>query len=82
MLTSIDSASRKLDHLVDHLDAVVQENRQPLHDFSQNGLNQVSQVLVEARAVIANINRITDDIQRDPTRFLFGGEHRPGYQPR
>jgi phospholipid/cholesterol/gamma-HCH transport system substrate-binding protein len=82
MLASIDSASRKLDHLVDHLDAVVQENRQPLHDFSQNGLNQVSQVLVEARAVIANINRITDDIQRDPTRFLFGGEHRPGYQPR
>jgi phospholipid/cholesterol/gamma-HCH transport system substrate-binding protein len=82
MLASIDSASRKLDRLVDHLDAVVQENRQPLRDFSQNGLNQVSQVLVEARAVIANINRITDDIQRDPTRFLFGGEHRPGYQPR
>ena len=82
MLASIDSASRKLDRLVDHLDAVVQENRQPLREFSQNGLNQVSQVLVEARAVIANINRITDDIQRDPTRFLFGGERREGYQPR
>jgi phospholipid/cholesterol/gamma-HCH transport system substrate-binding protein len=82
MLATIDSASRKLDRLVDHLDAVVQENRQPLHDFSQNGLNQVSQVLVEARAVIANINRITDDIQRDPTRFLFGGDRREGYQPR
>ena len=82
MLASIDSASRKLDRLVDHLDAMVQENRQPLRDFSQNSLNQVSQVLVEARAVIANINRITDDIQRDPTRFLFGGERREGYQPR
>jgi phospholipid/cholesterol/gamma-HCH transport system substrate-binding protein len=82
MLASIDSTSRKLDHLVDHLDAMVQENRPPLRDFSQNGLNQVSQLMVEARAVIANLNRITDDIQRDPTRFLFGGEHRPGYQPR
>ena len=82
MLASIDSASRKLDRLVDHLDAMVQENRQPLRDFSQNSLNQVSQVLVEARAVIANINRITDDIQRAPTRFLFGGERREGYQPR
>ena len=82
MLASIDSASRKLDRLVDHLDALVQENRQPVRDFSQNGLNQLSQLLVEARAVIANLNRITDDIQRDPTRFLFGGDRREGYQPR
>ena len=82
MLASIDSTTRKLDRLVDHLDAVVQENRQPLRDFSQNGLNQASQLLVEARAVIANLNRITDDIQRDPTRFLFGGDRREGYQPR
>ncbi|HET7595181.1 MAG TPA: MlaD family protein, partial [Stellaceae bacterium] len=82
MLASIDGASRKLDRLVEHLDTLVQENRQPLRDFSQGGLNQVSQLLVEARALIANLNRITDDVQRDPTRFFFGGDRREGYQPR
>lgn len=82
MLASIDGTSRKLDRLVEHLDTLVQENRQPLRDFSQGGLNQMSQLLVEARAVIANLNRITDDIQRDPTRFFFGGDRREGYQPR
>ncbi len=82
MLASIDGASRKLDRLVEHLDTLVQENRQPVRDFSQNGLNQLSQLLVESRAVIANLNRITDDIQRDPARFFFGGDRREGYQPR
>jgi phospholipid/cholesterol/gamma-HCH transport system substrate-binding protein len=81
-VASINSASRKLDRLLDHLDAMVQENRPPLREFSQNGLNQMSQLMVEARTVIANLNRITDDIQRDPTRFLFGGDRREGYQPR
>src|SRR5216684_1337896 len=82
MLASIDGASRKLDRLVEHLDTLVQENRQPVRDFSQNGLNQLSQLLVESRAVIANLNRITDDVQRDPARFFFGGDRREGYQPR
>jgi phospholipid/cholesterol/gamma-HCH transport system substrate-binding protein len=82
MLSSIDSASRKLDHLVEHLDTLVQENRQPLREFGQNGLNQMSQLLMESRTVIANLNRITDEIQRDPTRFFFGGDRRQGYQPR
>ena len=81
-LASIDSASHKLDRLAEHLDMLVQENRPPLREFGQNGLNQVSQLLVETRAVIANLNRITTEIQRDPTRFLFGGERREGYQPR
>jgi phospholipid/cholesterol/gamma-HCH transport system substrate-binding protein len=82
VLASIDSASHKLDRLAEHLDMLVQENRPPLREFGQNGLNQVSQLLVESRAVIANLNRITTEIQRDPTRFLFGGERREGYQPR
>jgi phospholipid/cholesterol/gamma-HCH transport system substrate-binding protein len=81
-LTAIGEASRKLDRLTDDLDAIVKENRQPLHDFSQTGLNQLTQLLVESRVVVANLNRITDEIQRDPPRFLFGGDRREGYQPR
>jgi phospholipid/cholesterol/gamma-HCH transport system substrate-binding protein len=81
-LSSIDGAARKLDRLVEHLDTLVQENRQPLRDFGQNGLNQMSQLLIESRTVVANLNRITDEIQRDPTRFFFGGDRRQGYQPR
>jgi phospholipid/cholesterol/gamma-HCH transport system substrate-binding protein len=71
----------KLNRLLSDLDAVVQENRQPLHDFSQNGLNELSQLIIDVRHLVAGLNRVADDLQRDPARFLFG-ERREGYQPR
>ncbi len=80
-LTAIDAAARRLDRLADHMDALVQENRPSLRDFDQNGLNQLSQLMVETRALVANLNRITDEVQRDPARFFFG-ERREGYKPR
>ncbi len=80
-LIAIDDAARRLDSLADHMDALVQENRPPLRDFGQNSLNQLSQLMVESRTLVANLNRITDEIQRDPARFFFG-DRREGYKPR
>ena len=71
-LQSIDEASRKLEQLLTHTDALVQENRGPLRDFSQRGLNELSQLMIDARTLVAGLNRLTDEIQRDPARFLFG----------
>jgi len=71
-LQSIDEASRKLEQLLTHTDALVQENRGPLRDFSQRGLNELSQLMIDARTLVAGLTRLTDEIQRDPARFLFG----------
>jgi phospholipid/cholesterol/gamma-HCH transport system substrate-binding protein len=81
MFVTLADTAKKLDHLADHIDGLVQENRPNVHDFSQNGLSQLSQLMVDARTLVANLNRITDEIERDPPRFLFG-ERREGYQPR
>jgi phospholipid/cholesterol/gamma-HCH transport system substrate-binding protein len=81
MFVTLSDTAKKLDHLADHIDGLVQENRPNLRDFSQNGLSQLSQLLVDARGLVANLNRITDEIERDPPRFLFG-DRREGYQPR
>ena len=81
MFVTLSDTAKKLDHLADHIDGLVQENRPNLRDFSQNGLSQLSQLLVDARSLVANLNRITDEIERDPPRFLFG-DRREGYQPR
>jgi phospholipid/cholesterol/gamma-HCH transport system substrate-binding protein len=71
-LQSIDESSRKLEQLLTHADALVQENRGPLRDFSQRGLNELSQLMIDARTLVAGLTRLTDEIQRDPARFLFG----------
>jgi phospholipid/cholesterol/gamma-HCH transport system substrate-binding protein len=81
-LKDIDEASRKLEQLEGHLDALVQENRPPLREFTGRGLNELSQLLVDARGLVAGLTRLVDDIERDPSRFLFGSNRREGYQPR
>jgi phospholipid/cholesterol/gamma-HCH transport system substrate-binding protein len=81
-LKDIDEAARKLDQFEGHLDALVQENRPPLREFTGRGLNELSQLLVDARGLVAGLTRLVDDIERDPSRFLFGSNRREGYQPR
>ena len=81
-LQAVDQAARKLDKLSTDLDALVQENRPGLREFSQRGLNELNQLLVDARTLLSGLTRLSDEIERDPPRFLFGGNRREGYQPR
>jgi phospholipid/cholesterol/gamma-HCH transport system substrate-binding protein len=81
MFAALSDTAKKLDRLADHLDGLVQEDRPTLRDFGQNGLSQLSQLIVDARGLVASLNRVADQLQRDPSRFLFG-DRREGYQPR
>jgi phospholipid/cholesterol/gamma-HCH transport system substrate-binding protein len=81
-LKAVDEASRKLAQLAEDADHIMQDNRQPLRDFSQRSLNQLSQLLADARTLVQGLNRLTDEIERDPARFFFGGNRREGYQPK
>ncbi|HXP75698.1 MAG TPA: MlaD family protein [Stellaceae bacterium] len=64
-----------------HLDALIQENRPGLRDFSQGGLNDLHALISDARVLVAGLTRVVAEIERDPTRFLFG-EKREGYKPK
>jgi phospholipid/cholesterol/gamma-HCH transport system substrate-binding protein len=81
-LKSVDDLTHRLDQLTGHLDALVQENRPPLRDFLQRGLNQATELLVDARGLVAAVTRLSGEIERDPTRFFFNSNRREGYQPR
>jgi phospholipid/cholesterol/gamma-HCH transport system substrate-binding protein len=81
-LQAIDDASHRLDRLAADLDGLVQENRPGLRDFSQRGLQETTQLIADARDLVQRLTRLSDEIERDPTRFLFGGNQRGGYQPR
>jgi len=63
-----------------HVDAMVQENRPGIRDFSQRGLTDIIQLIADARVLVANLTRVSEQIERDPTRFFFG-ERREGYKP-
>jgi phospholipid/cholesterol/gamma-HCH transport system substrate-binding protein len=55
-----------------NLDGVIQENRQPIHDFATTGLYELSSMITEVRLLAQTLNRISLEIERDPARFFFG----------
>ena len=65
--------------MAQQIDAMVAENRQPLHDFSSSSLSEFASLLAETRELVGNLNRLTMEIERDPARFLFGNKQE-GYE--
>lgn len=54
------------------LEALVGEARPGMRDFSNSGLYELTQFLIEARELVGNLDRVVRQIDRDPSQFLFG----------
>jgi len=54
------------------LEALVAEARPGMRDFSNSGLYELTQFLMEARELVVNLDRVVRQIDRDPRQFLFG----------
>jgi phospholipid/cholesterol/gamma-HCH transport system substrate-binding protein len=67
--------------LVTHTDETVQENRPGLRNLTTRGVNQLEQLLGNANDLMVKLGRVADELERNPSRFLFGGQQR-GYQPK
>jgi phospholipid/cholesterol/gamma-HCH transport system substrate-binding protein len=67
--------------LVDHADRAVQENRPGLRNLTTRGVNQLERLLDNANDLTVKLGRVVDELQRNPSRFLFGSRQ-SGYQPR
>jgi len=80
-LTDFDKLAKGLSETNRDLNGAVQDIRPGLKNFSQHTLGDVDSLVSEARQFIAGLGRLTSQIERDPTRLLFG-DRREGYQPK
>ena len=62
---NFSKTSQRLNQLID-------DNRQPVHDFTTTGLYELTQMITEVRLLAQTMNRISIQIERDPARFFFG----------
>ncbi|MDA0367560.1 MAG: MlaD family protein [Proteobacteria bacterium] len=60
----------------DGLDSIIKETRQPLADFSAEGLYEFSGLIADMRALMGDLSRLTTAIESDPAQFLFGDAQR------
>jgi phospholipid/cholesterol/gamma-HCH transport system substrate-binding protein len=73
-LNDLAAAARSLEETGNAVTSLVDDNREGLQAFAGEGLNQFSRFIAEARLLVSSISRITQRIEDDPARFIFGTE--------
>ena len=63
------------------LQLTIGEARPGIRNFSQQTLPAVDDLVSDAQQLAANLTRLVEQLERDPTRLLFG-DRREGYKPR
>jgi phospholipid/cholesterol/gamma-HCH transport system substrate-binding protein len=64
--------------MADQVNNLVAENRQGLRDFSETGLYEITGLAQDAQRMVNQINRVAEQLERDPSRFLFGDRNQGG----
>jgi len=79
-LDDLAGAARSLEDTGQSITKLVKDNSEGLQAFTGEGLNQFSRFIAEARLLVSSISRITQRIEDDPARFIFGTENKE-YRP-
>ena len=84
-LATVDTAAGSLQQTADSANVTVQKVGK-LSDDADKVVNgqataQFTQLMAQARALVASLTRLTNDLEQQPTKFLFG-DQRQGYTPK
>lgn len=80
-LRNYDRVAANLTETTRQLQQLIVENRPGLRNFVQTTLPGIDDLVNDTQQLAGNLNRFVTQLQRDPTRVLFG-DRRQGYQPR
>ena len=68
----LSSAMDKFKDTMSRIDAVTAAAAPGLEKFSRDGVDDFRRLMVDTRQMVNSINRLTQKIESDPRRFLFG----------
>ena len=71
-LDDFSSAAASIRRLSEETEELVRDSREPLSEFAQTGLYELTLTLREFRGRVASLNRVSRELERDPSLFLFG----------
>jgi phospholipid/cholesterol/gamma-HCH transport system substrate-binding protein len=75
LVRQLTSAAKSISAAADLGDQVLTENRATINDFSEQGLAQFGTFVVEARQLVATLDRIAQHVESDPAGFVLRGAH-------
>ena len=84
-MANFTDASNNLRPALDRVDLTVQKYGKVADDadafINGDGLAQLSDLIGEMRRLVANLTQASDQLNRQPTKLLFGDRHK-GYEPK
>jgi phospholipid/cholesterol/gamma-HCH transport system substrate-binding protein len=84
-MANLSAASNDLRPTLSHVDLTIQKYGKLADDtdafVNGDGLAQISDLISETRRLVANLNQFTEQLNRTPTKLLFG-DRRKGYEPK
>ena len=84
-MANLNEATNGLRPTLEHVDLTVQKYGKVADDadafITGEGLAQFSDLVGEMRRLVANLTQLSDQINRTPTKLLFG-DRRKGYEPK
>jgi len=79
-IDAVNETAHRFSALAQRVDTMVAENQPQVRAFSQTGLSELQELLVQTQALVGQLSRIADQLERDPSRLLYG-DRREGYRP-
>lgn len=80
-IADIDKFTKNLTETNHQLQAALQDVRPGIRSFGQQTLPNVGTLVGEARQLVSALDRLSGELERDPSRILFG-DRREGYRPK
>lgn len=72
-------AARNIGNAANEASDLLADNQDSINEFANAGLYEFTQLIAESRILIQVLTRISNELERDPARFLFGDQSQ-GFQ--
>lgn len=81
VLADLERLANGLNDSNRNLQGILQDARPGVRDLTQHTVGHLNDLLMEARQLVSGLTRFAADLERDPTKILYG-DRRQGYQPK
>lgn len=81
LLSDLEVATAAFRRLSNNLDSRVAEITSGITDFTSRGLGAYTALATDARGTLQRLNRVLQDIERNPQVLVFGGESVRDFRP-
>jgi phospholipid/cholesterol/gamma-HCH transport system substrate-binding protein len=82
LMAKLDRTLSKLESASTNANALIAENRAPLANFTQNGLQQVGPTLGELRNLVRDLRRLASRLDNNPAGYVLGRQQPKEFEPK